>query len=625
VEPAPGGGTAAVRALEHAGGDASVIPLLRAASGGGEEIRGGIVEALCRCFRGRFKALAGMPGESRTGEQTAVLLEMASRLGGDGAREFVDRHVADPDPILRRAAVYALRGFPEDEVRDVVSRALRDPDESVRDAAVLVAASVGGIAMCREIAQCAGDPNGTVRFHVALSLGLSDRPDSRESLRGMAGDPAATVRAAAVLGLSLSGDPRFRGELVRYLADPELCKAARETFLPSSGDPLVRLAVAEARRRGTLEAGLFLGGSLFSLEKEMGQRAREALTEEERLQAVAICEAVATGQSYTTALAILRNDPSPDVRIRALDLLVKARRDAESGRVVGTLLSDPHPKVRVKAARLLGSMEFPSVVESLLVALDTTDRELREEVTTSLSVHLLRDPAHGEALVEEIPSGKARKLGVVWLLGKTRREGSMKALLRYLEDEDGDVRAAAVGALAKYRAGLVARHLRKSLADPNPRVRAAAVNALSAIRTEDMEAAMVGMLSDPDAFVRQRAAMALLRMDAPCVSGRIRDVAGESPELRPVWLAGGVFRGDVPPAEAEAEQDTARFLRELLPESEAVTAARESPVPAQRKTAFRVLQVLSKDLVRDAAEFLSGDPDPGLREEAKAWLLRPGG
>ena len=614
----------AARALASVGGEESVAALVRSARGAAEAMQASIAESVCRLHRGPFPALAGMAGDAPAREQVAVLLEVASRIPGDGRREFVDRYVADTDPFVRRAAVRALRGFPGDEIRDSVRLALDDPDESVRDAAVITAASVGGIERHRETAQRAGDPNGTVRFHVALALGLSGYPEFRDTLFGATGDALAQVRAAAVLGLALSGDPRFRGDLGRYLADAELCAAARETFVPSSPDPLVCLAVAEARRRGTLEASLFLGGSRFALEKEMGQRAREALSAEERLQALEICEAVASGQSYTTALAILRNDPSADVRVRALDLLLRARRDAEAGKVVGSLLSDPHPRIRSKAARLLGAMEFPEVVETLLNALDTADRDLREEVTNALSVHLLRDPKRGEILVEEIPHGKTRKLGVTWLLGKTRREGAMEALLRYLADEDGDVRASAVGALAKFSVDTFSGHLKKSLSDPNPRVRAAAVNALSSLPAEEGEEVMSGMLSDPDSFVRQRAAVALIQMGAPSVPARIRGMADEPPELRPVWMSAGVIRGDVSPEEAALEPDAVRFLRELLPEPDAVAATRESPDPVHRKTAFRVLQLLSRELADRAAESLSADPDPGIRDEATAWLRRRG-
>ena len=50
------------------------------------------------------------------------------------------------------------------------------------------------------------------------------------------------------------------------------------------------------------------------------------------------------------------------------------------------------------------------------------ERDLREEVTTALSYHLLREPARSEALIAEMPEGKSRRLGIVWVLGKTRRE-----------------------------------------------------------------------------------------------------------------------------------------------------------------------------------------------------------
>jgi HEAT repeat protein len=619
-DPSPDVRVEAARALAGVGSAKSVKLLLRAGTRADDRLREAIVAGLCHCHEGSFEELYGMAEGEATRDQTAILLELAGRLEGEGRLEFVGRHLSSADMFLRKTAVFALRGFPYEDVRNAVAGALSDPDETVRDAAVQVVGFDGGGASLGEIVRNALDPHETVRFHVALALGLSERPEFLETLRRLAGDSSPRVRAASVIALSLVGDPKVRDDLVRYASDTDLCAVARETFLASSPDPLVSLIAGKARSGKALESRLFLGGSLFAVEKEMCRRARESLVEQERLQALSICEVVATGQSYTTALSILRNDPSAEVRIRALDLLLRARADAETCRVVATTLSDPHPKVRNKAARILGRMHFPDAVEALLRALDTTDREFREELTTSLSVHLLRDPKHAEEILGEIPPGKTRKLGVVWLLGKTRREGMMKELLRHLEDEDGDVRAAAVGALAKYRVGLIAKHLRKSLADPNPRVRAAAVNALSTVQTVENEAEMAGMLSDPDAYVRQRAAVALLRIDSETATARIRKTAEEPLELQPVWLAGGVLLGEISPSEAAANPDTARFLEELFPEREASAIVGECADPAQRKRAFRALQVLSPERSRQAAESLSADPDPALREAARAWL-----
>jgi HEAT repeat protein len=234
-----------------------------------------------------------------------------------------------------------------------------------------------------------------------------------------------------------------------------------------------------------------------------------------------------------------------------------------------------------------------------------------------------RSPKRAEELMEEIPSTKTRKLGMVWLLGKTRGGGVMKLLMRYLEDEDGDVRAAAVGALSKYRMGSVARFLKTSLSDPNGRVRAAAINALSRMRTPEWEEAMEKMLPDPDTFVRQRAAIALFQMASKKVRQRIRSFGEEPEELRPVWAAAGIVLGELAPSDISAVPASAGFLRELFPLEEAETAVRESPDPKRRVTAFRVLQVLSEDAAGRAAKILANDPDAHVRREAMSVLRKP--
>lgn len=223
----------------------------------------------------------------------------------------------------------------------------------------------------------------------------------------------------------------------------------------------------------------------------------------------------------------------------------------------------------------------------------------------------------------EIPSTKTRKLGMVWLLGKTRRGGAMKLLLRYLEDEEGDVRAAAVGALAKYRMGIVARFLKASLSDPNGRVRAAAVNALSRMRASEWEEAMENMVSDPDSFVRQRAAIALFRMGSNTVRRRIRSMDNEPDDLLSVWAACGLLLEDLAPSDVLAYPAAKGFLQELFPLEEAETAVRESPDPRRRMMAFRVLQVLSGDAAARVATVLANDPDTQVRREAESVLRKP--
>lgn len=200
----------------------------------------------------------------------------------------------------------------------------------------------------------------------------------------------------------------------------------------------------------------------------------------------------------------------------------------------------------------------------------------------------------------------------------------MKLLLRYLEDEEGDVRAAAVGALAKYRMGIVARFLKTSLSDPNGRVRAAAVNALSRMRAPEWEEVMENMVSDPDSFVRQRAAIALFRMESKTVSRRVRSIDKEPDDLRPVWAACGLLLGDLAPGDVLPYPASKGFLQELFPLEEAESAVRESPDPTRRMTAFQVLQVLSGDAAARVATVLAhNDPDAQVRREAESFFQKP--
>lgn len=614
----------AAKALSVVGGKESVETILRAAGGATDQMAKALIEAIHGCHKGPFADLLACAPDPPSRQQVVLLLEAASRGTGEGRLAFVSEYLAVSDPLHRRIATFALRGFEAGEMEGILEERMRDPDDGVRLAAVTVAALGREGAFLRSAEGLAEDPHESVRFRVALALGISGDRKFRETLLLLGKDKDPSVRAAVAMALSLENDPALIPVIRGFSLDGELCGKAREIFVRDSPDLLVARVVEEASRQNMMETRLFLGGSRFALEKDLVQSAREALTPEERVRALEICKVVATGQSYTTVLSILKNDPSPDVRGCALDLLLAIRRDSEVAKVVGSALIDPYPEIRVKAARILGEMEFPEAMEALVHSLDTPARELREAVTSSLSKHLGRNPKRAEQLMKEIPSTKTRKLGMVWLLGKTRRKGAMRLLVRYLQDEESDVRAAAVGALAKYRMGTVARFLRLSLSDPNGRVRAAAVNAFSRMRTPEGEEVMERMLADPDSFVRQRSAIALFRMGSEAVRRRIRSIGEEAEELRSVWAAAGLLLGDLAPPDLAAVPGSANILAEMFPLEEADKAIRESLDPKRRMTAFRVLQVLYPEAAVLAAIVLVNDPDADIRGEATDVLRKPG-
>ena len=99
----------AARALAVVGSAKSVKLLLRAGTRANDRLREAIVAGLCHCHEGRFDEISGMAGEEATRDQTAILLELAGRLEGEGRLEFVERYLSSADLFLRKTAVYALR------------------------------------------------------------------------------------------------------------------------------------------------------------------------------------------------------------------------------------------------------------------------------------------------------------------------------------------------------------------------------------------------------------------------------------------------------------------------------------------------------------------------------------
>lgn len=620
----------AARVLVVIGDRDSVAGILRAAADAPSRGVTVLAEAFAACFQGGFSELRALAPEHPTTGQVRVLLRgIATRSSEDGSDDaerlaFVDKFLDHEQPMVRRDAVSALASFDADLIDSLLVETSTDPNSAVRQATATVIALRSVVGALHALAERVCDPQPSVRLQVALAFAILDTKVSRKVLLELCEDGHDLVRAGAALGVALRNDPDRFAVLQPHLLDEGVRRAAHEIFTPDSSNPLVRAALAAAEQRDRIETRLFVSRSPVALEKEMVDLARNSLDVDERLQALEICKAIAAGESYTVALGILKNDPAPEVRSRALDLIVGMRCDAEVAGIVGSVLSDPHPALRIQAAEKLQEFDFPEAIEALVHSLDSTDRQLRETVTTSLSVHLRRDPQRAQQLMEEIVSSKPKKIGMVWLLGKSRTAGAMKALMAYQADPDVDVRAAAVGALSRYRVGVVARSLRKSLSDPSGHVRAAAVNALAGLKSAGGQETMRAMLEDPDSFVRQRAALALVGMNATEAEKSVLALRTEPEELKSVWAAGGVVRGTISPDEARAFTDVPRFLEQLFSLERAHASASSSPDPAERLVAFRVMQVLDPTAAIDVARSLTTDPAPDLREEADRLLLSSG-
>ncbi|MBN1419763.1 MAG: HEAT repeat domain-containing protein [Planctomycetes bacterium] len=134
----------------------------------------------------------------------------------------------------------------------------------------------------------------------------------------------------------------------------------------------------------------------------------------------AVVRSVSALISEETAAGVigLMRAEAPDVRIAALRVLAKVQTSDVIHSAIGVLLEDPSPEARVAAIDLLETAQDDAVPGALLLSLDDTDKTVR--------------------------------LRAVHILGRRPCEGAREALkARFTEDPDVEVRRAAAEALAR--------------------------------------------------------------------------------------------------------------------------------------------------------------------------------
>ena len=153
-----------------------------------------------------------------------------------------------------------------------------------------------------------------------------------------------------------------------------------------------------------------------------------------------------------------------------------------------------------RAARRLGRWGDPEVADALLRALDSEDRDLRA--------------AAADTLLLIVDAGTIRKLVPMLGSGRPTTSAAARSLLQRLSK-----------AAPEILVGLAS--------DPDARLRALAANIAGESRNRDLAAPLLDLLSDPDPGVRNAAVIALGRLGAPeAVRGLERVAVADTAWLR---------------------------------------------------------------------------------------------
>lgn len=230
-----------------------------------------------------------------------------------------------------------------------------------------------------------------------------------------------------------------------------------------------------------------------------------------------------------------------DVRAEAAERLVAMGRRAVSALVEAA--KDDQPEVRGRARVLLRRIEVrASLTAGLLKWKPAIDRRIIHGDDHTWTIILL------EAI--EAPELEARDLEVLvapalagarhgWERRKLCRLAEARGfasaapvLVRLLEDPNGDVRTAAVRALAAIGDPGPGRAVIGRLRDRYLYARAAAADAVSALRLAEAAPALVALLEDPQEVVRERAFAAFVSLGDEGIEALRRALKDADPDVR---------------------------------------------------------------------------------------------
>ena len=422
-------------------------------------------------------ACAPDPGpEHRVDTAFLAIVDAEDQRPMEGAaRERLLEATADPDPVLRRAALRGLGRLERPELLDTIAAGLADPDSSVREMAVHAVAQAhwatgGDAALPTLLAHAAVEDDPAVRGTLARSIGRlrlseANRREAAETIVALSRSGPADAPLVTLVGVALGLEA-----LVRAEPDQGISGAVATR--------LVELAATTADGAGALDAA------------RVRRLAIAALGQARRLDHALIASALADAdpQVGMIALRFVTLVP-PDQRAALLDrgsAHASASVAVEALRAMGRM-----PRTAATCARLLDALagEPPRPAAVRVVAIDQLATPCPG--TTAQRDALRRAAANAGALGSEWqPAAHA-----LVALARLAPADAANLLSTHASSPNSFVRAYAAQAAGVIEDG---ESLRALAADDHPNVRSAAIGALFELEGHAIDELLLDQLDSDD-------------------------------------------------------------------------------------------------------------------------------
>ena len=185
-----------------------------------------------------------------------VWRSVLTAVRGDGSEPAIRlayAAIGHPSPEVRRLACEHLAAHADPEHAAVLLPALEDPTESVRSAAVAALAAGGTLEDPEPLERLLTSSSGSLRVEAAAALCRLKDPSGPAALERLTFNDDPTVRRLAAAAMGQIGDPSFAGSLIRLLDDRPSVRTAALESLPkvvgrNAAGPSLDSAPDDARR-----------------------------------------------------------------------------------------------------------------------------------------------------------------------------------------------------------------------------------------------------------------------------------------------------------------------------------------------------------------------------------------
>jgi HEAT repeat protein len=524
---------------------------------------------------------------------------------------LVESLFLDRAPEVRAAAAELLGRLESERSAELLEGGLRDPDETVRARVVdaLVRrhrAELGPTVM----ALLEHDPSPVVRERAALATGLFRVPGGEVVLLKLCRpEEPLPVRAAACLAIGAYDQESIVARVLEMADEVALRDLLRERLKHDAEYRLLGLRLREARH---VELRALGSASREEMERVLAEGMRGVLSPAQRVRLVAGLRAFQGERSRSALLAVLRSDPSPEVRAAALTA-VGGMLDAGELELTATrALADPHHAVRHAAVALFYRVAPDQALPSLLRLLRAEEDPVVLQTVAQLAEAAF--PTFMDLALGVDASGEEAVL--ITRVARYMHHPELRRVVSILGRSEAPQVRAAVADLWAARPEFVDEEVLEALAvDPEVAVRRAAVGAWAGCGRFDRLAAMLG---DPDPGVRQDIALAFRA--AP--DSRPLDPLLLDPDesVRAALFAVRLLRGEVsdPPAAFRvSRQAAAAAIRRAAAVADLRDAARTERDLPRRQAAALALAVLDDEA---AYAVMRTDPIWAVRDRVGRML-----